>query len=126
MFKKMMRRKLILGLVSLMVVVCVVSQFFRKPLIVVVQNNSGEVLTNLSLVYTGGSIEISTLDIHEVQQFRIKPTGETDLRLSYQDYRNNSFDTLVGVYLEPGYSGEIKIVIGPSGDVHWEEDVRIW
>ena len=125
MFKKMTRGKLIL-LVSLMVVICVVSQFFRKPLIVVVQNNSGEVLTNLFLVYTGGSIEISTLDIHEVQQFRIKPTGETDLRLSYQDYRNNSFDTLIGVYLEPGYSGEIKIVVGPSGDVHWEEDVRIW
>ena len=121
------KNKLLLIILMLMLVCILLPiQYFGKPLVVNVKNNSNKPISNISISYSGGSFEIPELATQTSQQFEITPSGETSLMLSYYDNNAKSYDALIDIYIEQGYSGKIDISIGEDGTVSWEENLRPW
>ena len=88
-------------------------------------NDSPNILKNIDISYTGGSILIDKLEPHtSFSSKRVNPDGESHLILKWVDKDGKENQNIINVYFEPDYRGTIRITIDPDGKVSW--DNHIW
>jgi len=81
-------------------------------------NESDSPITEISVEYNGGTIELPLLNPKSKENARIFPAGETDLTLKYRDISTKEVRIeKVDVYLEPGYMGKVEIKFDINGKV---------
>lgn len=91
---------------------------------VTITNNSGSTISDLRIIYSGGSFLIKTLEPNISKRLLINPKGESDTKLEFKDPRGTKFKETIEVYIEEGYSGSLDITIGPDGKVTWVDKIE--
>lgn len=91
---------------------------------ITVHNASDTQLNQVELHFTGGSNAIGTLSTGESQSLAVRPTGESDLTITFSAVAKE-FERAVGVFLEPGYGGTCEIWVNSDFTLGVRENIRI-
>jgi len=96
---------------------------FSSGVMVDVTNDGSAPVSNLEISFTGGEKTLAKLDPGSNHQFRVKPTGDSGVFLSFVDVLGNSHREEVRVYLEKNYQGTIDVKIDQSGKIAWKDEI---
>ena len=96
---------------------------FSEGMKVDVTNEGSAPILNLKISFKGGDRTLSKLGVGSTHEFVVKPTGESDITLSFSDASGNSRSQAVDVYLEANYQGRIDIKVDRLGNVTWKDDI---
>lgn len=122
-----MKKKVTILLVIVFFVVGFFTIYLSRGINVIVENRGGESIKNLSIDFTGGNHFIGELLPQESNRAGIKPTSESDLKVSFTDSLGNNKTENIDLYIEPGYSGTIYISIdSTNGNVTWYAEINYW
>lgn len=124
----MLQRRLLgygVALLAGVVLVVVAGHFYwTKGVYVSVTNNTQGTLKQIEIVCTGGVVRIATLEPMASCTRYINPAGRSILRLGWVDSsgakRSHGLDT----YLDPNYSGIVKIAFEPGDRMSVTQKVR--
>jgi len=96
---------------------------FSRGVIVDVTNEGSAPISNLKISFTGGERTLSKLGAESTHEFRVKPTGESDIIISFLDASGSAHSHGDIVYLEPNYQGRIDIKVDRLGNVTSKDDI---
>lgn len=89
---------------------------------VAIGNQTGEVIQNVVVRFTGGEVRLGPLNVGESQVVEIQPTGESDIELEIKLPDGRVVLRKVDTYVEPDYTARIKVSLGNGLVVHSETD----
>ena len=100
--------------------------YWSKGVYVSITNNTKDILTNITVSYTGGCIRIARLEPKKLYRQRVHPAGESDLELKWLDSLGVKQSRKIDVYFESNYyNGNIEITINPNNRISVENTVDI-
>ena len=105
-------------------IACALVSCQRGKINIVLVNSKTTLLTNVKIVYTGGTLHTMRISPGEQQTFRIDPSGPSDLILTFKNADGSHYDKKVDTYFEGGYSGTITLTVMASGEVTPKDDLR--
>ena len=85
----------------------------------IITNSTSHTLEHVEMAYTGGVIRIAALPPKASYGRRINPTDESAVRLKWVDASGVEHVQVIGVYIEPKYTGRLRIVVEPNDAVTW-------
>ena len=90
------------------------------------ENRSGRALDSVVVSVRGDTTRIESVGAGEVIEYRLRPKGETDLRvIRYAGSAPaDTFDA--NVYLEAGMYGTLTVRVMPEGQPAFSDSVRGW
>jgi len=89
-----------------------------------VSNNSGELITKIKLVYSGGSQVIDSLNDKKGYTVYVNPKTDSHLEIEFLTNQNQKVKEVIDVYFAPNYSGQVFINVGNNFIVSWKDDVH--
>ena len=99
--------------------------WFTAGVKVVITNKTGAEVNRLEVEFTGGGVTIPAIKPGAAYRTAVQPTGESHLELRFTDASGKDRKETIGVYFEPGYSGEIFIELAPDGSVSFEDKTHL-
>jgi hypothetical protein len=96
----------------------------RGGVAVNVSNRNAMGVSNLSLVYSGGQVDVPILSSGSTYEALVRPTGESSVQVTYW-LGGSMMKTNLDVYIEPGYKGEVLVTIKPDGNVSRLSNVHL-
>ena len=96
---------------------------FSRGVIVDVTNEGSAPISNLKINFKGGNKTLSELGVGITHEFIVKPSGESDIDISFLDAKGNAHNCKVDVYFEANYQGRIDIKVDRLGNVTWKDDI---
>ncbi len=111
----------------MILLICVASLWgcLEKGVLVIVKNNSGNIIKNLKLSYVGGDIEAKAINDKQNFSTYVNPISESGLQVQFLDKNGKLRKKTIDVYMEKNYTGEIKITITPDYSLIVSDDVHI-
>lgn len=88
-----------------------------------VTNEGSEPISDLKINFKGGNKTLSELGVGSTHEFIVKPSGESDIDISFLDSKGNARNYKVDVYFETNYQGRIDIKVDRLGNVTWKDDI---
>lgn len=92
---------------------------------VIINNNSGARINDVTLSYSGGIAKIEFIDDKAYFKTMISPNSETDLKLTFIDRKGEIIKRNVDVYIEKNYSGKIEITVNGNYDLSVDSKVSL-
>lgn len=89
----------------------------------VVRNSSPAPMRDVRVVVTGGSYRIGDIPPGESRSVRVKPSGDSSVRLEYTD-AGGARSVDLDCYIEAGYSGGISVDVANGAVVRKSEAIR--
>lgn len=90
-----------------------------------VTNNTRSTLRHVDIAYTGGVVHIAAIEPKASHGQRVNPAGESALTLSWVDPSGAKHSRDIDTYLEPGYTGNVKIALESDNRVSVTQKVRV-
>lgn len=91
----------------------------RGAITVTITNEGTLPITNLSLLFSGGSQRLERLVPGQIHSFVVRAKGESDLVVNFVDGNSNAKQEKLDVYFGPHFRGWIAIKIDSQGTVQW-------
>jgi hypothetical protein len=113
--------KLILPIIIILLII-----FFNYNIKVTIENNSGACLRNIRLFYRGGESQLVELQPNESWKVSFNPKAESNLIIEFVDDNGRERSANIGIYLEQGYKGHIKIIIDARGYLSVDTSIFIF
>ena len=90
-----------------------------RALFVVVSNQTGHTITNVSIHFRGGPVSVGTIEDKDQETTRIFVANDTGIGIQYTELGNNVTIEEFG-YVERGFRGEMQFTLKPNGthDIH--------
>ena len=88
-------------------------------------NMSTNDISNLSILYKGGDHKYSFLRKGENISLLITPVGESSITIVYEDDAEE-YTKDIDVYIAPGYSGNIEVIIHANGNISPKTDLNVY
>lgn len=88
-----------------------------------VTNEGSTPIANLKISFTGSERTLSKLGAGSTHEFRVQPTGESDITISFLDANGSTHSHGDIVYLEPNYQGRVDIKVDRLGNVKSKDDI---
>jgi hypothetical protein len=98
---------------------------FSEGVKVDVTNEGSGPLSDLKISFKGGDRTLSKLGVGSTHEFIVKPTGESDITLSFSDASGSARSHKVDVYIEPSCQGRIDIKVDRLANVTWKDDITL-
>ncbi len=108
---------LIVGLVLLLGHLC-----SQAGVYVTLVNNTPGDITNINLLYTGGTLHVDTLKSKGACHRWVSPGGDSHLEMDWSDSAGGKHAGKVDVYLTRDSGGTIVVTIEPDNRVTWTTD----
>jgi hypothetical protein len=105
------------------IIIIILIIFFNYNIKVTVINNSGASLRNIKMFYRGGEAQLDKLQPNESWKASINPKGESSLIIEFVDDKGRERSANIGIYLEQGYKGHIKIIIEAHGKMSVDTNI---
>lgn len=99
-------------------------QFLERGVTVVVNNATGDEITDLQIMFRGGRKSSPKLKPDEYFKTKVQSEGESDLDVEYVDSSGKRHSAKIDVYLETNYRGAIYITLEPNGKATWKDNAR--
>jgi hypothetical protein len=87
-------------------------------------NISTNDIFSLSVLYKDGEHNYSLLKNGENLSVKIKPAGATSITILYEE-NYTKYIKDIQVYLEPGYNGDIEVLIYTNGNISRKGSLRL-
>ena len=106
---------------KILIFLCVVTLFNSSCVVggkvsMEITNMSTNDISNLSILYKGGNHKYSLLQKGENISLKITPAGESSITIEYEE-DNEKYIKDIDVYIEPGYRGNIEVIIYSNGNI---------
>lgn len=92
---------------------------------VLVVNGSGGAVHDMKISYTGGTVTIPQLAQGASHTQTIHVEKETDLSVELTLAGGEKKTQSIRAQLEPGYVGNIRLEVVPSGGISWEKELSL-
>lgn len=96
---------------------------FSEGIKVNVINEGPKPISNLKINFKGGNKALSELGAGSTHEFIVRPSGESDVGVSFIDASGIAHSHKVDVYCETNYQGKIDIRVDRFGNVTWKDDI---
>ena len=115
-----------LGMIAIGLLICTyVYHINVGGISIYIKNESNATLHDIRLIYTGGSIYIKNMSSDETYKTFINPESESHLELAWKDASGKEHFGQIDIYIEPDYTGEIRIQIDPKHAISWTDSIKI-
>lgn len=88
---------------------------------VIVTNQGTKPITNLQVLFSGGSENSQKLGPGTTHEFTVNPAGESSIDLRFVDADGSLQTIKLDVYLGKNYEGALDVQIASDGTVKWRE-----
>jgi hypothetical protein len=88
-------------------------------------NRSMGPMSEVRLHFRGGTKSLDRIDYENFASACIRPSGESDLSLSYVDGQGKRVERKIGTYIEPRYGGMIGVDVRSEG-VDVSQHISLW
>ena len=97
--------------------------YYIKTIGIIVEftNQSNVNIKSVFIEYTGGTIQIDDLKKGQRKVIKIKPIGESGIKLNIHLVNGMKINHLLDIYLEPSYSGKIEIILNKDLSPQFKE-----
>ena len=96
-----------------------------KGVHILINNASSAVLSNMELIYSGGTKHIEELNPNATFETHINPKSASHLNLIWTDPMGEKHFDLIDVYFESDYMGNVRIIINPDYEISWVDNIRL-
>jgi hypothetical protein len=111
-------------IISITLMFSVLSCINNNGLWVEIKNIANSDISQITVRCTGNKKEISNLKKGKITKININPTGESNIMISYM-LNNFLYKEEIDIYIEPSYSGTIKITVEEHGVLSSEAEIKI-
>jgi len=116
-------KKRILPLLFLVLLVL----YSHKGILVTIGNLSKSNIKNITLSYDGGEKSINNyLKEYNEVNVRIRPNGETGIKLKYEIEDIGCFNVDINAYIEYEYTGKVDILIMGNGNIDYRYKIYLF
>ena len=91
---------------------------------VLVVNGSGKSIHDMKVSYTGGAMTIPELKAGGSYQQTIEVATSTNINVEFVMAGGDKKAQPVYVQLEPGYVGDLRLEVTPTGGIGWEKHMN--
>jgi hypothetical protein len=87
-------------------------------------NRTRDVLHEVGLEYSGGSVTLGQISPGTAKSVRITPRGESGLVLYFRTATGESHRAAIDVYFEGGYRGSLRLIVEADLRTRWEGTLK--
>jgi len=99
--------------------------YIYRGVTVSISNNTNQIIKNIELQYSKQKDYLDDIEIFRAKVKRIRVKKETSLQLFYEIEHKGCFRVDVDTYIEPGFVGQIHIMITDNKRIDYRERIYL-